>query len=209
MSDRYKEIVRRHIAGLLGKAPESLDPDQVFSLLEIDPEDTNDLVGKMAEELNITLPEGSDCLLEATWQEGVSPVTWGSLCWLSAFSEAAKASFIRRTNPAHDFTITSLAACLREGRYIDSGLRVPVEEALPGRIGALLMPAVLSVAGIAIHLTSGDCTKRCDDTQSAVGAGMPWPLIGFIAALTLCWLLWRTIPGLIAIRADARRRDPG
>ena len=93
LSDRYDEVVRRYIAGLLGKAPESLDPDQVFSSLEIDPEDTDDLVGKMAEELNITLAEGSSCLLDASWKTGVSPVTWRSLYWLSAFSQAAKASF--------------------------------------------------------------------------------------------------------------------
>ncbi len=213
MADKFDEIVRRYFSVLLHCAPESLDAEAPISTYINDPEVLEELIAGMAQELDIAPDSIIDNIIPERPREDVSPVTWKSLNWLGAFLPAARRARNRRTEPAGDFTLTTLAASLREGRHIDFGLRQPDFSPTNSIFESLFLPVIMLIAGLIVMRSllpkpGGCCSRKCQTAATdQLSPGLMTPsLVAIITAgLIISWLCWRIIPGLVAIIRDRKR----
>jgi hypothetical protein len=211
--DSYDQTVQRIASEVLGVPIARLHPDQSMTDLRAADADYPLIVERSAEALGVDLAPIIESMPVYSIKAG-DQTMWSLRALASVLPPAAELVSRYTVRPVDD-TLGSIAASLRSGRFVDSGRRRPaVHQPMPLAtfLAWLIGPLAVLLVGIPVgvaYLEHRQCCAAGAEALSdyilrrAYRADGPILFAGPFAALVVGSTV---LPGLMALRADAKAR---
>lgn len=213
IDDRFDDTVRRVTSDVLGIAPDRLRGDRSLMDLKAADGDYETIMERSAEALGIDLRPIIESMPVYSVKAGEA--TLASLQMIAAVSPRAASLLDQYTVRPIDDTLASIGATLRTGRFVDSGRRQPPAHAPYSRAKFLFRLATPFVVLLGLFPLVSALLGYLQ--RFGMSGTFLWDYVAHTAyrsegmiALALALLVFdlgrRTIPGILAVWADSRRR---
>jgi hypothetical protein len=211
--DDFDRTVLRIAAEVLGVAESSLRPDMGMTALKARNTDYQLIFERSAAALGVDMTPIINSMPLYTVKGGDS--TMSSLRMLGGILPAARDLLARLTVAPVDDTLASIAASLRSGHFVDSGLKQPPLHqpySLRGFLAWLLLPPLLLMVILPVGVAFME-HRQCGTEAEALPfiLGRAWRGDGPILVglpLTVVVLMVQLLPGFLALWQEQKlRRD--